>query len=276
MAKIISLVENRSECGCRTSHALSLYVETHQHRLLFDVGGDYDVLVENAERLGVDLLSIDTVIISHGHKDHGGALAPFLELNSVAKVYVQRAAFRPHFSLRASGMADIGLDPKLMECDRVVLLDGDTEIDSELALFKVTDSSICPSGANASLYEGSSPDHFDHEQNLIIGGEQPILIMGCGHNGVVNIMERAREYSPQLCIGGFHLTSPSAKRDEPRELIDSIIARLKDFPQIKFYTCHCTGEAVYEYMRSQMSNISYLSCGERLEITNTSEATETK
>ncbi len=265
MIKIISLVENTSTCGCRTAHGLSLYIETLYHKILFDVGGD-DTMAENAERLCIDLSRVDTIIISHGHRDHGGALARAMELSPRARVYIQRQAFEPHFSHRPAGVGDIGLDVSLMESERVTLLNGDYEIDDELKLFKVSDSSLCRSVANSTLYEGDHPDTFEHEQNLIIRGEKPVLVMGCSHNGVVNIMNCARKYSPEVCIGGFHLTNPSARRDEPQELIDEIIEHLAPYSSVEFYTCHCTGENVFNYMSRRMFNINYLACGDILRI----------
>ncbi len=267
MTKIISLVENTTQCGCRTAHGLSLYIETPRHRVLFDVGKD-DTFLENANHLGIDIESVDIVIISHGHYDHGGALPLFLERNHEAKIYIQRQAFAPHFSHRPTGIGYIGLDTTLMDNPRVVLLDGDYTIDDELQLFKVTESSECRSGANSTLYEGDHPDSFEHEQNLIICDTEPILIMGCGHNGIVNIMNRAEALSPKHCIGGFHLTNPSAQKDEPQALIDQIIERLQRYSDVEFYTCHCTGVNIYEYMRSKMPNIQYLACGDKLKLSN--------
>lgn len=263
--KILSLVENTTNGMCRTAHALSLYIETARHKILFDVGAD-DTFIYNARLLGVELTEVDTIIISHGHRDHAGALAQALSLNNSARIYIQRQAFAPHFSHRATGVHDIGLDTSLMASERVTLLDGDFEIDEELALFTVQDNTLCRSSANGSLYEGEHPDNFTHEQNLIIKGSTPTLVMGCGHNGVVNIIRRAHEYSPRICVGGFHLTSPSARRDEPRELIDEIISHLREYAAVEFYTCHCTGVEVYRYMSTQMSNIHYLSCGESINI----------
>ena len=87
--RITALVENRSDCGLIPVHGLSLYIETERHKLLFDLGPD-DTLLKNAEKRGIDLGEVDTVVISHGHYDHGGALAAFLQVNQMAKVYVQR------------------------------------------------------------------------------------------------------------------------------------------------------------------------------------------
>ena len=70
--KITALVENRTNTGMKTAHGLALFIETGKHKLLFDLGPD-ETLFENAKRKGVDLSAVDTVIISHGHRDHGGA-----------------------------------------------------------------------------------------------------------------------------------------------------------------------------------------------------------
>ena len=94
---ITALVENTAKGDLKAVHGLSLYVETPGHRLLFDLGPD-GTLLKNAGRLGIDLGRVDTVVISHGHYDHGGALAAFLEVNHTARVYVQRRAFAPHYS----------------------------------------------------------------------------------------------------------------------------------------------------------------------------------
>lgn len=75
--RVTVLVENHSDGVCTARHGLSLYIETKLHRLLFDLGPD-ETVFENAERLGIDLAAVDTVIISHGHNDHGGALGHFL------------------------------------------------------------------------------------------------------------------------------------------------------------------------------------------------------
>jgi len=84
--KITVLVENTCRPGFSATHGLSLYVETTRHRLLFDLGPD-ETLFDNAARLSIDLARVDTVILSHGHLDHGGALKRFLSLNHTALIY---------------------------------------------------------------------------------------------------------------------------------------------------------------------------------------------
>ena len=92
--RIINLVENEPGfSGCEAAHGLSFYVETKNHKLLFDTSPS-EVILRNAEKLGVDLSAIDTVILSHGHYDHSGGILPFVDLNSKAKIYMQHNAGR--------------------------------------------------------------------------------------------------------------------------------------------------------------------------------------
>ena len=84
--KITALVENKSEGRTIPKHGLSLYIETQKHKILFDLGPD-DTPFKNAEIMNIDLSEVDTVIISHGHMDHGGALKRFLQVNGKARIY---------------------------------------------------------------------------------------------------------------------------------------------------------------------------------------------
>lgn len=263
--KITMLVENRSDCELTPVHGLSLYIETERHKLLFDLGPD-DTLLKNAERRGIDLGGVDTVVISHGHADHGGALAAFLEANHTAKVYIQRRAFEKHFSKPLGFLkAPVGLDQKYAEHPQVVLLDGEYRIDEELLVFTTPDTSKFHSMANDTLYDESGRDGFAHEQDLMIFGEKNVLIMGCGHCGVVNILERAGEYGPKLCIGGYHLMVPATKKTVPKEILDGIAGELNRY-DMDFYTCHCTGEEAYRYLSLRVPRMRYLSCGGTIEV----------
>ena len=262
--KITALVENMSSCELKPKHGLSLYIETEKHKILFDVGPD-ETLFENAKRRGIDLTKVDTVIISHGHLDHGGALKHFLEVNNTAKVYIQREAFEKHYTKVLGIRFFCGIKEDCKSHPQVVLLDGDYRIDEELLLFTVKDKSRCYSTMNDALYEGKEKDQFNHEQHLMIQDEKPVLIMGCGHSGVVNIMKEAEQYHPTVCVGGYHLTNPNSKKMVPEQLLDEIASSLNQYKGVKFYTCHCTGQKVFEYLSKKMDDLSYLSCGQVIE-----------
>ena len=165
--KITALVENQTHCDLHAVHGLSLYIETKRHKLLFDLGPD-DTLFVNAAKRKIDLSLVDTVIISHGHDDHGGALGQFLKENHQAIVYIQKRAFEPHYTKGLLVKSDIGLDPALKDHPQVKLVNGDAQIDEELSLITVSCTDQCYSSANDTLYEGGGKDHFEHEQSLLI------------------------------------------------------------------------------------------------------------
>ena len=68
------LTDNRTnDCQLQTEHGLSILLETGQYSILLDTGAS-DVFIRNAEKLGIDLSTVDYVFISHGHSDHAGGL----------------------------------------------------------------------------------------------------------------------------------------------------------------------------------------------------------
>ena len=72
-----TLVENTSiSSSFQHKHGICIYIEVDIHKMLFDLGPN-DLFIENAKKMNVDLKQIDTVIISHGHVDHAGALQSF-------------------------------------------------------------------------------------------------------------------------------------------------------------------------------------------------------
>jgi 7,8-dihydropterin-6-yl-methyl-4-(beta-D-ribofuranosyl)aminobenzene 5'-phosphate synthase len=262
--KIIALLENKTTSELVAKHGLSLYIETANHKILFDVGPDKTAF-ENSEKLGIDLSEVDIVILSHGHSDHGGALEHLLNINQTAKVYVQKSAFKKHYAKTFFTKKDIGIDAKLQEHPQVILLEGNHEIDNELLLFTVSETRKCYSDANKVLYTEAGRDDFTHEQNLMIRGAEPTLIMGCGHTGIVNILEEIALYEPKVCVGGYHLWNPIKKKTVSTKLLDEIAEELKKH-EIHYYTCHCTGQEAFDYLAARVPNMRYLSCGEEINV----------
>jgi len=276
--KLTTLVEDTCyQEGLSEEHGLSFYIETKTHKLLFDTGAS-DLFIQNARKLSVDLEAVDTVILSHGHYDHGGGLAAFLELNHTARVYARTCAFDTHIheiqGEQGARIKPIGISEDLINHPQVVLTSGDLRIDDELFLFtNVKGRALWPQ-TNLTLRkvtDGSmQQDDFSHEQNLVISqNEIQCLISGCSHCGVINILERYQELfhsAPDVYIGGFHLMKKSSYTQEEQNCIKDTASRLKLLDTM-FYTCHCTDVKAYEMLQDVMeANLGSLSTGECLEI----------
>lgn len=269
MIRLTTLVENTTlEPRLRSKHGLSLYVETPKHKALFDLGPNA-LFEENAEKLGVDLQAVDTVVISHGHYDHGGGLDHFLALNSSAKVYIQSTAFERYYTRILGIPYYIGLNPSLREHPQIVLVDGSLTIDDELTLFAGATERVLFPSQNASLLariDGDIvPDDFRHEQYLVVNDDaHRVLFSGCSHNGVLNILSRyeaCQSARPTHLIGGFHLYNPSSGKKEKPENVQQLALQLSQTDTL-YYTCHCTGPNAYQQMKETMgTQLAYLSVG---------------
>ena len=263
------LAENTSvsEEYC-SEHGLSIYIETCQHKLLFDTGRGGMFLV-NAEKMGIDLSKVDTAVISHGHNDHGGGIPHFLETNQTAKIYAHEKAFGDYYSSRPDGTAYIGLDKKLQDHSQIIFTGGFLHIDEELSLFSDVHGNELTSLSNKVLLAKEEGDYvedpFRHEQNLIINENgRTVLLAGCAHNGIVNIIERCKQITgwyADVVIGGFHLFNPSTVVSESPQLIAAIVERLKNTGS-QYYTCHCTGLDAYRQLRNALGEqVKYLATG---------------
>lgn len=273
--KISVLMENTAlspEFACE--HGLSLHIQTKAGKILFDTGKSGSFL-KNAHLLGVNLALVDLAILSHGHFDHGGGLMSFLEVNRKAPIYMHEKAFGEHFSRRdqnGNGIYPIGIDPMIKLNPRVNLLKGDFSVGKGLLLFSSVPGHKYEASSNQNLLrreEGELvPDSFSHEQNLIINqGGKNILISGCSHRGIINIIEQAIQLAGapmDAVIGGFHLSIPSSGATEPDETIEAIAKALLAWPT-RYYTCHCTGLEAYKKLRILMGDqIRYIQAGAEL------------
>ena len=232
--KITVLAENtacRSEIGCE--HGLSLFIETDGVSILFDTGQS-DLFSENADKLGIDLSKVTLAVLSHGHYDHGGGLKRFLEINRIAPIYISRYAFESHYN---GTEKYIGLDTELKDNKRFIFTGEEYKINDSLTLYsKNSCEKIRPllSSGLKTLSDGKLiPEDFRHEQYLLINENgKRILISGCSHKGIFNIINW---FNPDSC---------------PTE----------------FFTCHCTGVEQYEFMKPYMKNLNYIKTGMTFEI----------
>ena len=272
--KVKVLVENTSiSSKYKSKHGLCIYIETAKHKILFDLGSNR-LFFENARKMGVNIEDVDTVVISHGHVDHAGALSLFLQINHSAKIYIRENAFDKHY-VKVLGLPfNVGLDRSLKDNKQIIFTDSTEIIDEELTLFSDVQSSELISRSNLALLaeiNGKKQlDDFTHEQNLLIAdGDKVVLFAGCAHAGIINIKSRAEQLTngkPLKIIGGFHLYNPISKKHESKELVDKIAERLDD-GKTCYYTCHCTGQWAYSIMKDKLQDaLQHLSTGDEIEI----------
>ena len=108
--KITILVENTAESpGLLAEHGLALWIELSSQCILFDTGQG-GVLAHNADRLGLSLSRVDTIVLSHGHYDHTGGLADVLRGDRPTVIYSHPNALKPKFARNKDGTSrEIGI-----------------------------------------------------------------------------------------------------------------------------------------------------------------------
>lgn len=259
--KIINLMEDTDgKNGCLYEHGLSFYIETNHHKLLLDTGASKATL-ENAKKLGIDLTQVDTVILSHGHYDHSGGIMAFAKLNPNAKIYLQRSAGFDYYNLKDNKEKYIGIDKTILELPQVRLLDGNYRLDEELFLFTNVTGRKYWAKSNLLLKRKINgefvQDIFDHEQCLVITDDkQHILLSGCAHNGILNILEAYDTYfktAPSMVISGFHLIKKEPYESEEIQMIQETAKELQKRDTV-FYTGHCTGLEAFDIMKEIMQD----------------------
>ncbi len=248
-------------------HGLSIYIETEEKKILFDTGAS-DVFAKNARKMDVDISKVDYLIISHAHDDHAGGMEVLLRENPKVKVFLHRLAGGNYYSRTDEADTYIGLDKKLLSDSRIVWTSESLAISDGIYVFSDVVQKYPKPMSNQGLFMECGgemvPDEFSHEQNLLIEENgRSLLLTGCSHNGVMNILERFKEIKgkmPDVCIGGFHLYK-TPQDEGGREYLEKIGRRLLA-TGIQFYTGHCTGKWPFERLKETMgSKIDYLPAG---------------
>jgi 7,8-dihydropterin-6-yl-methyl-4-(beta-D-ribofuranosyl)aminobenzene 5'-phosphate synthase len=273
--KVTTLFENNTiSKEYINKHGLSLYIETSEHKILFDTGTD-DTFAKNAAKLGVNLEDVDIAVISHGHYDHGGGLETFLKINSKAKIYIGEGAFDNHI-LKILGIIryNIGLKKELLSNNRLVFVDGIVKIDDLILFSDIKGKKLLPKGNDKLLTVNNNKtvekDDFDHEINLLVNhSDKYSLFCGCAHKGIVNIIERTKDIinsDLNTVIGGFHLMGMNTKKLNVQQYLNELSMDLVNNNTEKYYTCHCTDEQAYSYLSQGMSNLNRLKTGMVIEV----------
>lgn len=256
--KISVLIENTTCAPSLTAeHGLSLYIETGNKRFLFDTGAT-GAFADNARKMGVDLSEVDALILSHGHYDHGGGLEAFLGHNPSAPVYLSSYAFGEHYN----GVGKyIGLPRHLQDHPRMIPVEDALTLTVGVTLQCGQQPKYPLESYGLQVMKNGRlcPEDFAHELYLVIQEEKRICFSGCAHRGVENILQW---FHPDVLVGGFHFKQ--LQPGDPR--LDLAARRLLAIP-CDYYTCHCTGQEQYAYLKQRMGErLCYLSTGNVIEI----------
>ena len=204
--------------GLKTGWGFSCVIEGAGKTILFDTGGDAPTLLYNMEKLGIHPENIDTIVLSHIHGDHVGGLFGFLRENSNVTVHLLKS-FDKRFK------EDVrSLGAKVVEIHEP--------------------AEICKG-----IYTIGEMGFWIKEQSLIVNTDKGLIVItGCAHPGIVNIVAKAKELLDKnvlLVMGGFHLMGKS--RNEIGKIID-------DFRKLGVRyvgASHCSGDTAREMFKNE-------------------------
>jgi len=232
--------------------AVSYFIEDEDKRILFDVGYS-DIFIKNAQKMKTDLLNLDFLVISHGHLDHTGGLEPLIKLHTEAileKLDVKKPTVIAHpeafLTKIVAGLPETGSlisEEKLsrhykMKLSKVpvwltnkIIFLGEIERKNDFEAKSPFGKIIKP---------GSIEDDFLWDDSALVYKSENglVIITGCSHSGICNIIE----YAKKVCkddriidvIGGFHLLNPSKKQ------MQGTLDYLRNLNLKNMYACHCT------------------------------------
>src|SRR6476659_5995123 len=240
----------------------SALVEIAGKRILFDTGNDADTFAANVKAKGVDLKTLDFVVLSHRHSDHMAGLNYVLSVNPSVKIYAPKEGFGIYGSSLPSSFyrKDETLPPQMRYYGgeppqtmkfgaawhgaKFELIDKTTEISPGITLIAlVSDATGTKELKELSLAVNTS--------------EGLVLVVGCSHPGIEKIVEAAATINPKihLVAGGFHLVVASD------DVIAKTVAALKDtFKVENIAPGHCTGEPTFAALKKAFGD-QYLYAG---------------
>jgi 7,8-dihydropterin-6-yl-methyl-4-(beta-D-ribofuranosyl)aminobenzene 5'-phosphate synthase len=251
-------------CLCCAVHGLSCLITAERgavrHAVLFDSGPEDYAFERNTTRLGADLGAVESIVLSHGHWDHSGAM--FLALNAIrARTGNREVPYYAHpgmFHTRAMRLANGGVRlmddvPSIADLTaqgaRVVcttepqrFLDDMFHVSGEIP--RVTPFERGLPGQVRRTADGKDwePDEQLVDERWLavnIAGKGLVVFSACSHAGIVNVLTHARASFPDVPLhavfGGLHLSGPN------EQIIPQTVAAMKPFAPALIGAGHCTG-----------------------------------
>ncbi len=261
MVGITVLVENRTRSkALRSEDGLSLLVEYDGVVILFDTG-ETSAFMENARQIGADMGAVTDIVLSHSHPDHSGGLAEALDFfvrrgGVLPRVYLHPDIFREKRRDDASAAAHGAKNLSLPAAARA-LLDSFFVVGSKMPQ-RISERIVflgeiprrypeaCALTGDV-LEEGAfvSDPLLDDTGIACITPEGLVIITGCAHSGIINIVEHAKSVTHiqtvHAVVGGLHM------RDAAPELVARTVQYFREQRIPHVYGCHCTGTALAAY-----------------------------
>lgn len=263
--RITTLIENMPDTSekLKFEHGFSVWIEADGKKILFDTGQSGEFL-NNAEALKIDLSEVDFVVLSHGHYDHTGGVPALLRmLKTKTPFYVGKEFFSPKYKQLEDGSFKYNGNP--FERDMLEKEDSWAEVrfvkagmhmlSEKLFLFK--------NFPNVSGFEEHNPKFFVKVDNTylqdefvdeivlgILTEEGMVLVAGCSHVGIVNIVEQVKKVLriPVVAVlGGTHLVEAGEER------LKKTVEAFKANGIEKIAVSHCTGEAGMTLLQKEFS-----------------------
>lgn len=250
---IISIVcdNSISRSGFIGEHGFSVLIERGNKRYLFDTGPGMSLPL-NLKAMGKDLRGIEKIFISHGHYDHTGGLKWAIERIGRVEVVAHKAMFSRHMSDRLGGEAGaikyIGCPFTKDELQNLGgafhFFDQTSEVTPGIWFITGIDRKPdqVPLDTHLLIEEGDAliPDPVEDDSSLLLETDgPPILLLGCSHAGVLNILDHIREKMGikklRAILGGTHLMFFGL------EEIPRVIEKFEEFSIDFVGVSHCTG-----------------------------------
>ncbi|HUI94847.1 MAG TPA: MBL fold metallo-hydrolase [Xanthobacteraceae bacterium] len=251
-------------CLCCAVHGLSCLITARRggvnHTVLFDSGPEDYAFERNTARLGADLGAVESIVLSHGHWDHSGAM--FLALNAIrarnggraVPYYAHPGMFRSRAMRLANGgvrlmddvpsIADLTAQGAQVVCTTAPerFLDDMFYVSGEIPRVTPFERGLPGQVRRSDDGKRWEPDELVIDERwlaLHVAGKGLVVFSACSHAGIVNVLSHARASFPDVPIhavfGGLHLSGAN------EQIIPQTVAAMKSFAPALIAAGHCTG-----------------------------------
>lgn len=247
---------------------VSYFIQDDNYNILFDTGYS-DIFIKNAYKMKIDINNINSIVISHGHNDHTWGLPYLIKHYSESTKYnkpkliahpmtflnkwasdsgdigsmVSEEKLRRHFEMNLS-KSPVWLTDKILFLGEI---ERKNDFENKLPIGKVE-------------YGGHEVDDYVIDDSALVykGKSGLVIITGCSHSGICNIIE----YAKKICddnriadvIGGFHLLNPS------QEVLTKTCEYMEKNNINKVHAGHCT-DLKSKVQLSNVTNVEEIGVG---------------